>query len=62
MVGKATKAMSEVYRNEFENYPSLAMWMERLANANIEGMSLVEWDNFCSAVNVALILAEQWNE
>lgn len=40
--------------NEFEKYPDLALWMERLANSNIEGMDLLAWDAFCSAVNKAL--------
>ena len=43
--------------NEFERYPPLATWMERLANSTIEGMSLGEWSRFCDAVNSALTSA-----
>ena len=47
-------SMSEHDNNEFEKYPLLATWMERLANSNIEGMSLSEWARFCEAVNSAI--------
>lgn len=43
--------------NEFEKYPALAKWMEGLANSDIEGMSLIEWDRFCADLNAALIEA-----
>jgi hypothetical protein len=35
----------------FERFPALAVWMERFANARIEGLSLLEWGDFCAAVN-----------
>lgn len=43
--------------NEFENYPELAERMEKLANCNISGWSMADWDEFCSAVNNSLVNA-----
>lgn len=45
--------------NRFERYPALADWMQKLANARIEGMTLSEWDDFCGALNGALAEAER---
>lgn len=45
--------------NEFERYPELARWVERLAHASIEGMSLSEWCRFTAAIDAALIEAQQ---
>jgi hypothetical protein len=46
----------------FERFPALAVWMERFANARIEGLSLLEWGDFCAAVNdvaqIALLAEE----
>lgn len=45
-------------QNQFEKYPALAKWMEQLANADIEGLSLAAWNDFCYCVNSALESAE----
>lgn len=42
----------------FERHPRLAKWVERLANAKIEGLSLSEWNDFLSALNAALSTSE----
>ena len=44
-------AVQTAGKNEFEQFPRLALWMERLANSGIEGIGLSEWGEFCSAVN-----------
>lgn len=38
----------------FERHPALALWIERLANCTIEGMSLADWGDFLEALNDAL--------
>lgn len=48
--------MEVVSENTFNDYPALAKWMLRLANAP-NFLSLAEWSEFCAAVNDALTRA-----
>jgi hypothetical protein len=45
--------------NEFEKYPDLAKWMEHFASISMPGVSMQDWDEFCSAINNALVDAWQ---
>lgn len=41
----------------FESFPRLAAWVERLANANIEGLCLSEWQDFTDTINAVARVA-----
>lgn len=46
----------EDVRNEFEKYPALAVYMERLANTGL-AFDMNRWSGFCDALNNALKLS-----
>jgi hypothetical protein len=45
--------------NEFEKYPELASWIEHFACVSMPGVSLLDWDALCSAINNALVKARE---
>lgn len=48
------QAPSLVERQEFEKFPKLAGWIEKLATRKIEGFSLASWCAFLSEINAAI--------
>jgi hypothetical protein len=56
---RSTKAVTAQFAgNEFEKYPALAREIERMASTGITG-SLIEWQRFLDALNVALTKADK---